>query len=374
MDILDRSRRAKVSALRLIRALGGFEIARRLTRHQLRILCFHAGSVVDEHIFSPGLFTSPATFARRMRILFRMGLPVVSLSEALDRLDSGNIDAGQTVITFDDGWKTTFDQLVPIARRYGFPVTVYVTTGSAEQGAEVFPVTLGYLLWAADVDVLTITGWPGVDGTYDLGAPAPASYDLTPPRAELLRCILRHVESADLDGDTRQRLLRELAAALQLDTRLILNGYRFCIASPEELRNASRAGVDLQLHTHSHRSLRNREEFAKEVTTNRERLHAWTGIRPEHFCYPSGEVAPGQPGWLDELGVRSSTTTRHDFNSSRTPRQLLNRYLDLELSDDLEFEAELAGVLEILRRLRAIIRRPSRAAGLDRVVDLPANP
>jgi peptidoglycan/xylan/chitin deacetylase (PgdA/CDA1 family) len=350
MDIRDRNRRFKVAVLRAIRACGGFALARRLTRKRLRILCFHGGSVIDEHVYSPGLFTSPATFARRMRILQRSGLPVVPLGEAVELLERGGVDAGQTVITFDDGWKTTFDQLIPIASRYGFPVTVYVTTASAEDGREVFPVTLAYMLWAAEVTTLTIDGPPGLAGTYELGGAAPSECDLPPQRRAVLEAILRYAEG--VDRGSRDMLLRELAGRLRIDTARVFGGYRFCIASPAELRAASVAGVDLQLHTHSHRSPPDRDEFLGEVRTNREVLRRCTDRPVEHFCYPSGVVHAGQPQWLAELGIRSSTTTRHDFNLPTTPRQQLNRYLDLELNDDVEFEAELAGVLELMRRAR----------------------
>jgi peptidoglycan/xylan/chitin deacetylase (PgdA/CDA1 family) len=370
MNILDSARAWKVRLLLVLRACGFFALAQRLTRKQARILCFHGGSVIDEHIYSPGLFTSPATFARRMQILARSGLPVVPLDEAVGLLETGSVDAGQTVITFDDGWKTTFDQLIPIARRHGFPVTVYVTTAAAEERREVFPVALGYLVWSSDVTRVTITGWPDLDGVFDLGSSLPAEYDVPSWRREFLATVIAYADGAALDGEARGRLLLDIAAALQVDRRLVIDGYRFCIASPEELDRAFRAGVDLQLHTHSHRTAACAEEFRQEVLENRERLQRWTGGTPRHFCYPSGVVAAEQPQWLQELGMRSSTTTVHDFNSPATPRQLLNRYLDLELSDDIEFEAEITGVLEIFRRLRRFAKSlvnlrpsgPTRAA------------
>lgn len=46
-------RAAKLSALRTMKALGLFALSRRLTKHKLRILCYHGISVADEHLFRP---------------------------------------------------------------------------------------------------------------------------------------------------------------------------------------------------------------------------------------------------------------------------------------------------------------------------------
>src|SRR5580692_11865666 len=102
-----------------IRLVGGFAIAQRITQTQLRILCYHGFSIADEHELAPYVFMRTETFARRMRILRKRGLTVISLDEAIQRLRAGAITNGETVITFDDGWAS--DLLVmPILERYRF--------------------------------------------------------------------------------------------------------------------------------------------------------------------------------------------------------------------------------------------------------------
>ena len=64
--------------------LGLFDLSRSLTRQGLRILCYHGGSLLDEHRFSPGTFMSEETFQRRMDFLVRNKYPVLGLTEALN--------------------------------------------------------------------------------------------------------------------------------------------------------------------------------------------------------------------------------------------------------------------------------------------------
>ena len=86
----------------------------------------------------------------------------------------------------------------------------------------------------------------------------------------------------------------------------------------DELATLAGDSVDLQLHTHRH-----------------ERV---------------GDLSARQTEWLGELGIESATTTRHGFNYPDTPKMLLNRFLDSESISDIEFEAELCGFFETLRR------------------------
>jgi len=76
-----------------------------------------------------------------------------------------------------------------------------------------------------------------------------------------------------------------------------------------------------------------------------------------HFCYPSGEHAPSHQGWLQGVGIESAVTTHRGFCTPRTSRFLLSRLCDSERISDIEFEADLSGLLEILRRLRERLKK-----------------
>jgi peptidoglycan/xylan/chitin deacetylase (PgdA/CDA1 family) len=330
-----------------IRLVGGFAIAQRITRTQLRILCYHGFSIADEHELAPYVFMRPATFARRMCILRKRGLTVISLDEAIERLRAGAITNAETVITFDDGWAS--DLLVmPILERYRFPACLYITTEHLSGGADAFNVTLAQMVHRSRRDSISLRGiHPQLDGEYNVARdPAAAT-------ATLLAAAGRVGSLQE-----RQQLLAPLAEALGLDYATFVAGGRFQFLTKEQITALARKGVSIQLHTHTHQlPSGNFEEMANEIRQNRTAITELTGIEPIHFCYPSGEHSPWHPEWLARLDIASATTCDSGFNDSDVSLLLLKRYLDSEQTSDIEFEAEITGVRELLRGMRSALTR-----------------
>jgi peptidoglycan/xylan/chitin deacetylase (PgdA/CDA1 family) len=340
-------RRLKTVLFHCIRLIGGFAIAQRITRTQLRILCYHGFSISDEHELAPYVFMRTETFARRMRILRIRGLTVISLDEAIKRLRANAITNGETVITFDDGWAS--DLLVtPILENYRFPACLYITTEHLSVGVEAFNVTLAQMIHRSRRDTISLRNiHPQIDGDYNIARdPASATATLlaaTGKIGSLQEC---------------QRLLGPLAEALGLDYEAFVAGGRFQFLTHEQITALAGRGVSIQLHTHTHHlPSGNFDEMADEIRKNRAAITDLTGIEPTHFCYPSGEYSPWHPEWLTRLGVVSATTCDSGFNDSGDSLLLLKRYLDSEYTSDIEFEAEITGVRELLRRMRSALNR-----------------
>jgi hypothetical protein len=135
------------SVLTLVKLLGGFALARRMTARGLRILCFHGISVHDEHCFQPKLFVREDTFRKRIAYLKRQRYLVLPLNEALALMYQKALPPRTLVITFDDGWLGIGLKAVPVLRKYGFPSTLYVTTRDVVDETPVFDVALRYLIW-----------------------------------------------------------------------------------------------------------------------------------------------------------------------------------------------------------------------------------
>ena len=95
----------------------------------------------------------------------------------------------------------------------------------------------------------------------------------------------------------------------------------------------------------------------REIEENRKRLEPLLGRRLKHFCYPSGVYHPRVYPWLGELGLKSATTTTARLCYRDTPRFALPRIVDGEDVHPTEFEADLSGVLELARRIRAWFRQ-----------------
>jgi peptidoglycan/xylan/chitin deacetylase (PgdA/CDA1 family) len=108
--------------------------------------------------------------------------------------------------------------------------------------------------------------------------------------------------------------------------------------------------VDIQLHTHRHRTPKDRSLFLREIEDNRKSIQAMTNVSATHFCYPSGVYDEAFLPWLEEAGVVSATTCDTGFASRGSHPLLLPRLLDVSGLSDLEFEGWLTGVSAALPR------------------------
>ncbi|MCA0240644.1 MAG: polysaccharide deacetylase family protein [Proteobacteria bacterium] len=325
------------------RALGLFALAHRLTSRGLRILCYHGVALADEQQFQPKLFISEAVFRQRMAFLRARGYPVLTLADALQRLDAGTLPRHATVITFDDGWLGTGTLAAPVLAEARFPSTLYVTTREVLEGTPVLNVAVRYLLWAGRGAGRIESAPGGIGGSFDLAEPA--------QREALATAICEH--GGRLEPAARLTLMQGLAARLTIDWERF-ERLRLCrLMDLTMLARLPAAGMDLQLHTHTHRFPdQDRVAAADEIARNRQALAPVAASELTHFCYPSGEYHAGQFAWLRESAVRSATTCVAGFNYAETERMELRRFLDGENISQLEFEAEMSGFLELLRRAR----------------------
>ncbi|HVY55648.1 MAG TPA: polysaccharide deacetylase family protein [Thermodesulfobacteriota bacterium] len=92
------------------------------------VLTFHALDTQNSVIsFSPRLF------ARSMERLWRNGYRSVRLCEAAGLVsDRKPFPDKSFVLTFDDGYRSVYDEAFPVLRKYGYTATVFLITGGAE--------------------------------------------------------------------------------------------------------------------------------------------------------------------------------------------------------------------------------------------------
>lgn len=89
------------------------------------VLMYHAVADVarDPH----HLAVPPWRFAEQLATLRRLGLRGVGVGELLDAVATGRA-RGLVGLTFDDGYASVLDHVLPALRRYGFGGTVFVVT------------------------------------------------------------------------------------------------------------------------------------------------------------------------------------------------------------------------------------------------------
>ena len=219
-------------ALYLMKFLGLFRLARHVTRHGLRIICYHGFAVAEEYKYRRTLFIRDDFFRSRMEYLRREHYPILPLRDALDALAAGRLPPCSTVITMDDGWRGVYTVGLPIIRELEIPVTVYVTTYYVENRMPVYTVTVSYLFWRATPQLVHL---PRGIGTFDLEREAAKAEETA------------QNFGAALPPDDRLEFLKELAAVLGVSFDEIERQHLFEVMDEQQLRGLAAAGIDIQL-------------------------------------------------------------------------------------------------------------------------------
>jgi peptidoglycan/xylan/chitin deacetylase (PgdA/CDA1 family) len=154
----------------------------------------------------------------------------------------------------------------------------------------------------------------------------------------------------------KNALIESVAQRLGVDYKFIVRRRMLRIMSPDEVSRLSAAGVDFELHTHTHKAPSTHEEFLDEIEINRTRLREMTGKDAQHFCYPGGGYAPEFEPWLREAGVVSATTCDPGLASRATPPLLLPRFIDTYNTSASEFRGWVSGTAELITPRRSHAR------------------
>lgn len=321
-------RAAKLAFLRAARAAGGFALARRLTRPAVRILCYHGTWRVRNDTTGDfrgdAMFMAPETFRARLATLRRLDYPVVTLDHAIEGLAGRRaLPPNAVAITIDDGWFGTYADMLPALAEFGMPATLYCDTEQLNTGGPVPHVMARWLARFAPAPVLA-------------GQAFARATDRAIPHPERL---------AEAEA---------FATAAGIDTAPFHAARAFAYMTGDELRRAAATGLDVQLHTHRH-TLDDMSvaRIGQEVADNTRALAGLLGAAPRrHFCYPSGIASPAAAAALRSLGLASATTTRQALAWPGDDLFLLPRLLDGEQVTPIEFEAEISGFADLLRRAK----------------------
>lgn len=318
----------------------------RWRRERLAILCYHCVSLHDEHEWNPRFYTSPGLLEERFRMLREGGYNVLSLGEGIRRLYERTLPPKSVVITFDDGCYDFYHHAFPLLKKYDLPATVYLTTFHCYHPTPVFGMFCGYLLWK---------GRHNFSGgrllNLDLGFEPDLSDEAGQMRANT--AISEYVRARKLPLAAKDALAVDLARQLGVDYESAVNARILQLMTPEEVAQVAACGIDIQLHTHRHRTPNNRDLFTREIVDNRRCILEMIGSKAVHFCYPNGAHSRELLPWLEEQDVISATTCEPGLASPNDHPLLLPRITDTFGLSVIEFESWLTGASEAAKGRRA---------------------
>jgi peptidoglycan/xylan/chitin deacetylase (PgdA/CDA1 family) len=313
-------------------------------RQRLLILAYHGISLSDEHLFNGSQFISADLLHARFELIKKSRCVVLPLGEAVERLYRNDLPDRAVAITFDDGTSDFYRRAFPVIQEFGFPVTLYLTTFYSHYQRPVFDLMISYLLWKGRNHSLDLKDLIGEDLPADLG-----THD---SRNVVLSHIHAFVRARKLSADEKDAFAASLATHLKVDYDALNDQRMMYNLTADEVSQLAAGGIDVQLHTHRHRTPLDRDLFRREINDNREIIHEMIGTHPTHFCYPSGVYDLRFLPWLREAGVVSATTCEMGFASRNSNKLLLPRFLDNAALTPIEFESWLTGISAALPRRR----------------------
>ncbi len=344
-------RTLKLATLRALRGAGVFRLVANSSwrRERLLILCYHGTSLEDEHRWRPALYLHPERFEQRLQMLKDGGYYVLPLGEGLQRLQSGTLPPRSVAITFDDGTYDFYREAYPRLKQFGYPATVYLTTYYMDCEVPIFGLITSYMLWKRRGVVLS-------DGR-ELGLTAPLDLRTEAGRHEVVMGLLNVAAEHNMNGRQKDDLARRLAGFLKLDYDELLAKRLLRIMNRKQAGEIAGNGIDVQLHTHRHRTPEDEALFRREIRDNRDRIREVAGNDPVHFCYPAGVYRPSFFPWLAAEQVISATTCDAALATRSHASFLVPRYIDNQNREMIDVESWLCGVGDLLAYRRAATQR-----------------
>jgi peptidoglycan/xylan/chitin deacetylase (PgdA/CDA1 family) len=258
---------------------GILRLARRV-QPQARavILRYHSvadpGDGVDMYL-DPGLSVPLAAFGRQMRVLQRCYTPV-SLDSIFTAISEGRAFPPRAVaITFDDGYRDNYLNVLPILRQYNVPATFYITAGCVGNGAHFWTSRLRYYFMATRARAL------------DLDAVGLQTYDLSSARARqaAFAAVIARIKS--VGKPQADKIFQAVEAQLDVSD---LKPLQESMMTWDEVRTMRQAGMLIGAHTLTHPNLPSLPpaEAQAEIVGSKRMLEEQIDAPILHFAYPNG--------------------------------------------------------------------------------------
>jgi CelD/BcsL family acetyltransferase involved in cellulose biosynthesis/peptidoglycan/xylan/chitin deacetylase (PgdA/CDA1 family) len=276
-----------------------------------RIVYYHRVNDEQDPFFPS---TSPARFEREIAFLARH-YHVVSLAEAIRRLNDGGPAEPVVVITFDDGYEDNFRLAVPILERYGLPATLFLATGAIDSRAP---------LWFERL-ALALRQSPHASVDVELDVPRRFPLGTQPARLSANAEIYTFLRYCP-DGERQDRLNQIIRLLGGCDESARIGG----MLTWEQVRALQRRGIAFGGHTVTHPfvSRLSPERARWEAAECKRRIEAELQVPVEHFAYPSGremDFSPWNKQVLETAGYHAAVSTLWGVNHPDTDRMELRR-------------------------------------------------
>jgi peptidoglycan/xylan/chitin deacetylase (PgdA/CDA1 family) len=295
----------------------------------------------------PGYALTTTALETYLESVRRIGWDIVTPDQVHDALVGDRGSRRFVCFTFDDGYADNYRYALPIFRRYGAPMAVYVATGLLERSI--------FYWWAAVERLILHHEEIDVDLPDDAaGARRLQARTLAEKRS--LNQSLNEWCHANLPR--HESALRALLARYGIDPGALLDADALSVQQLAELSRDPLVTIGSHCMSHRRLSTLPEAEVAEELGGSRRILEATTGREVRHVAYPFGSrdaCGPREFAAAAACGYRTGVTTRRGNIFSQHRGQLLS--LPRREADERATAARenLYGVSAILRGEPAIV-------------------
>jgi peptidoglycan/xylan/chitin deacetylase (PgdA/CDA1 family) len=272
---------------------------------------------------------------RLLAHLRRRRWKIVTIGEALEQAQDPTSNVRFVNFSIDDGYRDNYELLVPLFRKHGAPITLYVTTGIPDRTIPMW--------WAGLEDTLFRRDRVVVDGqTIDVGS------------NEARRRRYAEIEAVWSKADPAQHY-RTFCADNHVDDETIHSRHALSWKMLEELRGDPLVEIGSHGSMHLRIASLSAEDALAELKSGRQRLMDRLGVDIRHYAFPYGRST--DCGFRDfELarvaGFASAATTRKGLiRYAQDPFQLPRNTLNGAHRSLAAVELHLAGITGVAARM-----------------------
>lgn len=297
-------------AVRAIGPLGGYRLARWISRRTPRILMYHRFSEQPRPGYVDRVaFERQIAYLKKHFRLMRLDQMLDMMCEPESRMD--NI----VVITVDDGYRDFYKIAYPVLKQHQMPATLFLTTHFVDGEFWLWPDRIRYILQQSTR--LSGMDVPGFKSGFDIKLDERGRDILWQRITSYLLSISEVDKLAWMDDFAIQQGVS--LPEIPVD--------EFSAVDWEQVVEMMEVNIEMGAHSRTHPSLGriDSERLAYEVLGSVKDIEEHSGRRPVSFCYPNGQ--PGDytdqvKAQVKQAGCKGAVTAFYDSNVMDDPYEL----------------------------------------------------
>jgi peptidoglycan/xylan/chitin deacetylase (PgdA/CDA1 family) len=286
-------------------------------KQHLSILIYHR--VLPEYDFMRPSEPTIKEFDWQMALVSRYFSPL-SLADALELMDKGELPENAICVTFDDGYADNESCALPILKKWNIPATVFISTGFINGGRMWNDTVVETIKSAREYIDLRKAGL----GEY--------TFNDSESKRTVAQKILTEIKHRDVADRAEAVDLIQSLAEQTLPNDLM--------ATDQQILNLAKAGVEIGGHTINHPILAKLDDVQaqQEIVEGKKHLETIIGKKLRYFAYPNGKLGDdymeNQVRIVKDAGFEAAVSTTWGVSTRNSDRYQLARFTPWDKKPD----------------------------------------